>query len=110
MVYTFLATYQPFEDQDYTLRLAQNFVLEEWRVAVDQGKIPPITDAKINFKTYKFSKYPYQELLKNYISTHYRNSRGDLCSRGVFYDTVEDLLKTLDSEKLLIELRVEVVD
>ena len=106
--YTFLACYHQFDDEEYTLRLAEDFALEEWRVALDHKKVPHISTARITFTPYEFSKYPYQELLKNWVSKHFRNSWGDLCSFGVYFDTEEDLIKRLGQEKKLMELRVEV--
>lgn len=106
--YIFLAVYHEFDDQDYTMRLAQNLVLEEWRAHLDRKKIPFISEAKIIFKTWEFSKYPYQELLKNWVWKHFTNSFGDLCSFGNVYDDVDELIADLDREKKLMELTVEV--
>lgn len=108
MIYRFYATYHEFDDKDYTLRLAENLALEEWRAALDHKKVPHISGAKITFTSYEFSKYPYQELLQNYISTHYRNSWGDLCFFGNVYDDIDELIADLDVEKKLMELKVEV--
>ena len=108
MKYTFFATYHVFDNEAYTLRLAQNLALEEWRAYLDHQKIPFIPEAKVSFKTWDFSKYPYQELLKNWISKNYRNSFGDLCSFGEYFDDEESLIKRLDQEKKLMELTVEV--
>jgi hypothetical protein len=110
MIYRFLATYPEFENIEYTMRFAQNLVLEEWRSALDHKKVPFIADAKISFKTYDISKYPYQELLKNWVYKNYRNSWGDLCSFGEFYDDVESLIAALDTQKKLIELTIEETD
>lgn len=106
--YTFLATYHNFDDAEYTLRLAENLALEEWRAALDHKKMIPIQSAKLRFHAYNFRDYPYKELLKNYISTHYRNSWGDLCSFGEYFDDEEALIAKLDQEKMLMELTVEV--
>jgi hypothetical protein len=108
MKYTFLAVYTELPNEDDTLRLAQDLVLEEWRVHLEHKKVPYIPDAKVSFKTYGFSKYPYQELLKNWVWKHFTNSFGDLCSFGNVYDNVEELIADLDREKRLIELTVEV--
>jgi hypothetical protein len=106
--YTFYACYYEFENKDYSLRHAENLALEEWRAALDHNKVPPISGARITFTTYEFSKYPYQELLKNWIWKNFSNSFGDLCSFGEYFYTVEDLIARLDKEKKLMELRVEV--
>lgn len=108
MKYTFLATYHHFDDEVYTMRLAQDLVLEEWRAHLEHQKIPFIPEAKVSFKTWEFSKYPYQELLKNWVWKHFTNSFGDLCSFGNVYEDVEELIADLDVEKKLIELTVEV--
>ena len=110
MKYTFLAVYTELPNNDDTLRLAQDLVLEEWRAHLEHKKVPFIPDAKVSFKTYNFSKYPYQELLKNWVGRVFTNSFGDLCSFGEYFDTVEDLIARLDKEKKLMELRVEVDD
>jgi hypothetical protein len=52
-------------------------------------------------------KYPYQELLRNWIWKHFTNSFGDLCFFGNVYDDVDELIADLDVEKKLIELTVE---
>lgn len=106
--YTFFACYYEFENKDYTMRLAENFALEEWRAALDHNKVPHVPGAKVTFTTYEFSKYPYQELLKNWIYKKFTNCFGDLCSFGECFDNVEDLIARLDKEKKLMELRVEV--
>ena len=106
--YTFFAVYHQFDDEAYTMRLAENLALEEWRASLDHKKVPAISRARITFTSYEFSKYPYQELLKNWVSRAFTNSFGDLCSFGEYFDTVEDLIKRLDQEKMLMELRVEV--
>lgn len=108
MKYTFLAAYTQLQNEDDTLRLAQDFVLEEWRSHLEHKKVPFIQDAKVSFKTWEFSKYPYQELLKNWISKNYRNSWGTLCSFGAYYDTEEELIKVLDKRNKLMVLTVEV--
>jgi hypothetical protein len=108
MKYTFLAAYHEFDDAAYTMRLAQSLVLEEWRAYLDHKKIPFIPEAKVSFKTWEFKKYPYQELLKNWVWKHFTNSFGALCSFGNVYDNVEELIADLDREKRLIELTVEV--
>ena len=106
--YTFYACYHQFDDEAYTMRLAENLTLEEWRASLDHKKVPAISGAKITFTPYKFSEYPYQELLKNWVGRVFTNSFGDLCSFGEYFDTVEDLIKRLNQEKMLMELRVEV--
>ena len=67
MKYTFLAVYTELPNSDDTLRLAQDLVLEEWRAHLERKKVPFIPDAKVSFKTYNFLKYPYQELLRNWV-------------------------------------------
>ena len=52
MKYTFLAVYHEFDDPIYTMRLAQDFVLEEWRAHLEHAEVPYISDAKVSFKTY----------------------------------------------------------
>ena len=106
--YTFLAVYTQFNNEDDTLRLAQDLVLEEWRAHLDHKKVPFIPAAKVSFKTYEFLKYPYQELLKNWVWKHFTNSFGDLCFLGNVYEDVEELIADLDVEKKLMELIVEV--
>ena len=108
MTYTFYACYHQFDDEAYTMRLAENLALEEWRASLDHKKVPAISGARITFTSYKFSEYPYQELLKNWVGRVFTNSFGDLCSFGEYFDNVEDLIKRLDQEKMLMELRVEV--
>jgi hypothetical protein len=108
MTYTFLAVYHEFSDKEYTMRLAENLALEEWRASLDHKKVPAISRARITFTPYEFSKYPYQELLKNWVWKNFTNSFGDLCSFGEYFYTVEELIKKLDQEKKLMELRVEV--
>ena len=108
MKYTFLAVYTELSNSDDTLRLAQDLVLEEWRAQLEHKKVPYISDAKISFKTYSFLKYPYQELLKNWIWKHFTNSFGDLCSFGNVYGDIDDLIADLDVERKLIELTIEV--
>jgi hypothetical protein len=108
MKYTFLAVYTQLQNEDDTMRLAQNLALEEWRAHLERKKIPFIPEAKIVFKTWEFSKYPYQELLKNWVWKHYTNSFGDLCSFGNVYTDIDELIADLDVEKKLIELTVEV--
>ena len=108
MKYTFFATYHVFDNEVYTLRLAQNLVLEEWRAYLDHQKIPFIPEAKVSFKTWDFSKYPYQELLKNWVFNNFKNHRGDLCYRGKKYWDVEDLIAMLNLKEMLMELTVEV--
>jgi hypothetical protein len=110
MKYTFLAVYTELPNKDDTLRLAQNLVLEDWRAHLDHKKVPFIPDAKVSFKTYNFSKYPYQELLRNWIWKHFTNSFGDLCFFGNVYGDVDELIADLDVEKKLIELTVEEED
>lgn len=107
MKYTFLAVYTELSNSDDTLRLAQDLVLEEWRAHLEHKKVPYISDAKISFKTYSFLKYPYQELLKNWVWKHFTNSFGDLCSFGNVYGDIDDLIADLDVERKLIELTVE---
>ena len=102
MTYTFYAAYHQFDDKAYTMRLAENLALEEWRASLDHKKVPAISRARITFTPYEFSKYPYQELLKNWVSHSFRNTYGDLCSFGEYFDTVEDLIKRLDQEKKLM--------
>lgn len=106
--YTFLAVYTELPNEDDTLRLAQDLALEEWRAHLEHKKVPYISAAKISFKTYSFSKYPYQELLKNWVWKHFTNSFGDLCSFGTVYTDIDELIADLDVEKKLIELTVEV--
>lgn len=106
--YTFLAVYTQLQNEDDTLRLAQDLVLEEWRAHLEHKKVPYIPEAKISFKTYSFSKYPYQELLRNWIWKRFTNSFGDLCYSGTVYTDVEELIADLDVEKKLMELTVEV--
>jgi hypothetical protein len=106
--YNFLAVYHQFDDQDYTMRLAQDLVLEEWRAHLEHKKVPFIPEAKVSFKTYEFLKYPYQELLKDWVWKHFTNSFGDLCAFGTVYDDIDELIADLDVEKKLIELTVEV--
>ena len=106
--YTFLAVYTELPNEDDTLRLAQDLVLEEWRAHLEHKKVPYIPSAKVSFKTYNFLKYPYQELLKNWAWKHLTNSFGDLCFFGNVYDDVDDLIADLDVEKKLMELTVEV--
>lgn len=108
MKYTFLAVYHEFDDAAYTMRLAQSLVLEEWRAYLEHQKVSFIPEAKVSFKTYNFLKYPYQELLRNWIWKHFTNSFGDLCFFGNVYDDVDDLIADLDVEKKLIELTIEV--
>jgi hypothetical protein len=108
MKHTFLAVYTQLQNEDYTLRLAQSLVLEEWRAHLEHHKVSFIPSAKISFKTYSFSKYPYQELLKNWVWKHFTNSFGDLCSFGTVYTDIDELIADLDVEKKLIELTVEV--
>lgn len=108
MKYTFLAVYTELPNKDDTLRLAQELVLEEWRSYLVHKKVPYIPDAKISFKTYNFLKYPYQELLKNWVWKHFANSFGDLCFKGDVYADVDELIADLDVEKKIIELTIEV--
>lgn len=108
--YTFYACYHEFDDTAYTMRLAENLALEEWRSSLDHKRVPAISSARITFTPYEFSKYPYQELLKNWVGRVFTNSFGDLCSFGEYFDTVEDLIARLDKENKLMELRVEVDD
>ena len=108
MKYTFLAVYTELSNGDDTMRLAQDLVLEEWRAHLERKKVPYITEARISFKTYSFSKYPYQELLKNWVWKHFTNSFGDLCSFGTVYADIDELIADLDVERKLIELTVEV--
>ena len=110
MKYTFLAVYTELPNEDDTMRLAQNLVLEDWRVNLEHKKVPFIPDAKVSFKTYNFLKYPYQELLRNWVWKHFTNSFGDLCFFGNVYSDVDELIADLDVEKKLIELTVEVAD
>lgn len=110
MKYTFLAVYTELSDREDTLRLAQDLVLEEWRAHLEHKKVPYIADAKISFKTYSFLKYPYQELLKNWVWKHFTNSFGDLCSFGNVYGDIDDLIADLDVERKLIELTVETAE
>jgi hypothetical protein len=106
--YTFLAVYTQLQNEGDTMRLAQDLVLEEWRSHLEHKKVPYIPDAKISFKTYSFSKYPYQELLKNWVWKKFTNSFGDLCAFGTVYTDIDELIADLDVEKKLIELTVEV--
>jgi hypothetical protein len=106
--YTFLAVYTELPNSDDTMRLAQSLVLEEWRAHLEHHKISFIPSAKVSFKTYNFSKYPYQELLRNWIWKRFTNSFGDLCFSGTVYTDVDELIADLDVEKKLIELTVEV--
>ena len=108
MKYTFLAVYTELSNSDDTLRLAQDFVLEEWRAHLEHKKVPYISDAKISFKTYKFLEYPYQELLKNWVWKYFTNSFGDLCFKGDVYTDVEELIWELGVDHKLIELTIEV--
>lgn len=108
MIYTFLAVYTELQKEEDTLRLAQDLVLEEWRSHLEHKKVPYIPDAKISFKTYNFLKYPYQELLKNWVWKHFTNSFGDLCFKGDVYADVDELIADLDVEKKIIELTIEV--
>jgi hypothetical protein len=108
MKYTFLAVYTELQNEDDTMRLAQDLVLEEWRAHLEHKKVPFILDAKVSFKTYKFSKYPYQEHLKNWVWKKFTNSFGDLCSFGTVYTDIDELIADLDVERMLIELTVEV--
>jgi hypothetical protein len=108
MKYTFLAVYTELPNEDDTLRLAQDLVLEEWRAHLEHKKVHYIPDAKVSFKTYSFSKYPYQELLKNWVWKKFTNSFGDLCSFGTVYADIDELIADLDVEKKLMELTVEV--
>ena len=108
MKYTFLAVYTELPNSDDTLRLAQDLVLEEWRSYLAHKKVPYIPNAKISFNTHSFSKYPYQELLKNWVWKHFTNSFGALCSFGTVYTDIDELIADLDVEKKLIELTVEV--
>lgn len=107
MKYIFLAVYTELPNSEDTLRLAQDLVLEEWRAHLEHKKVPYISDAKISFKTYTFLKYPYQELLKNWVWKHFTNSFGDLCSFGNVYGDIDDLITDLDVERKLIELTTE---
>lgn len=108
MKYTFLAVYTELPNSKDTLRLAQDLVLEEWRSHLEHKKVPYVADAKISFKTYCFSKYPYQELLRNWVWKHFTNSFGDLCFFGNVYSDIDELLADLDVEKKLMELTIEV--
>jgi hypothetical protein len=108
MKYTFLAVCTELQNEDDTLRLAQDLVLEEWRAHLEHKKVPFIPDAKVSFKTYKFLKYPHQELLKNWVWKKFTNSFGDLCSFGTVYTDIDELIADLDVERMLIELTVEV--
>ncbi len=111
--YIFYACYHEFDDKAYTMRLAESLVLEEWRASLERNKVPHVSGAKLTFTSYKFSEYPIGicgELLRNWASHSFRNSWGDLCSFGEYFDTVEDLIARLDKEKTLMELRVEVDD
>ena len=108
MTYTFLAVYTELQKEEDTLRLAQDLVLEEWRSHLEHKKVPYITDAKISFKTYSFHKYPYQELLKNWVWKHFTNSFGDLCFKGDVYTDVDELIWELGVDYKLIELTIEV--
>ena len=107
MKYTFLTLYHEFDDAAYTMRLAQSLVLEEWRTHLEHQKVPFVPLVKVSFKTYSFLKYPYQELLRNWVWKHFTNSFGDLCFFGNVYDSVDKLIVDLDREKKLIELTVE---
>ena len=106
--YTFLAVYTELPNEDDTLRLAQDLVLEEWRAHLEHKKVPFIPNAKVSFKTYSFSKYHYQELLKNWVWKKFTNSFGDLCSFGTVYTDIDELIADLDVERMLMELTVEV--
>ena len=108
MKYTFLAVYHEFDDPVYTMRLAQDLVLEEWRTNLEHVKVPYISDAKVSFKIYSFLKYPDQEFLKNWVRANFTSSLGDLCFFGKVYENIYELIAVLDKEKKLIELTVEV--
>ena len=108
MKYTFLAVYHEFDDPIYTMRIAQDLVLEEWRTNLEHVKVPYISDAKVSFKTYSFLKYPDQEFLKNWVRVNFTNSLGVLCFAGKVYENIYELIAVLDKEKKLIELTVEV--
>ena len=108
MKYTFLAVYSQLTKEEDTLRLAQDLVLEEWRSHLERKKVPYITEAKVSFKTYEFQKYPYQELLKNWVWKGYTNRFGNLCFRGDIYTDVDELICELGINHRLIELTVEV--
>lgn len=110
MKYTFLAVYTELPNEEDTLRLAQDLALEEWRAHLEHKKVPFIPNAKVSFKTYKFSEYPYQELLRNWVWKHFTNSFGDLCSFGTVYTDIDELIADLDVERMLMELTVEVED
>lgn len=107
MKYTFLAVYTELSNGEDTMRFAQDLVLEEWRAHLEHKKVPFIPEAKVSFKTYNFSKYPYQELLRNWVWKHFTNSFGDLCSFGNVYEDIDDLIADLDIERKLMELTVE---
>ena len=108
MKYTFLAVYHEFDDPIYTMRIAQDLVLEEWRTNLEHMKVPYISDAKVSFKTYSFLKYPDQEFLKDWVRANFTSSFGDLCFAGKVYENIYELIACLDKEKKLIELTVEV--
>ena len=108
MKYTFLAVYHEFDDLIYTMRIAQDLVLEEWRTNLEHMKVPYISDAKVSFKTYSFLKYPDQELLKKWVLANFTSSLGDLCFFGKVYENINELIACLDKEQKLIELTVEV--
>ena len=110
MTYTFLAVYAQLTTEEDTLRLAQDLILDEWRSHLERKKVPYVTEAKISFKTYELQKYPYQELLKNWIWKRFTNRFGDLCFRGNMYADVDELIKDLGVNHRLIELTVEVED
>ena len=108
MKYTFLAVYHEFDDPIYTMRIAQDLVLEEWRTNLEHMKVPYIPDAKVSFKTYSFLRYPDQEFLKDWVRANFTSNLGDLCFSGKVYETIYELIAVLDKEKKLIELTVEV--
>lgn len=105
--YTFFAIFKELSSEADTLRLAQDFVLEEWRACLDHKKVPPIHDAKVSFRACDIQKYPYQELLRNWAWTRFTNSFGDLCYRGTVYSDVDELLCDLSAEYKLMQLTVE---
>lgn len=107
--YTFFAVFKELSSDADTLRLAQDLALEEWRTCLEHKKVPYVQDAKVSFGVCDIQKYPYQELLRNWVWTRFTNSFGDLCFRGTVYNDVDELLSDLqvEHEYKLMELTVE---
>lgn len=105
--YTFFAVFNELSVEADTLRLAQDLALEEWRYYLQHKKVPFILNAQLSFKVWDIQKYPYQELLRNWVWTRFTNSFGDLCFRGTVYGDVDELLCDLSAEYRLMELTVE---